>query len=444
MRLFKLVILLFPWVIISGQSEIDDITQALQERRYQQVVNMCNDLLSDKQYDPSLLKIRGIALQGLQDYEGALSSFIGAASIDTVDITLDFLTSECLEQLGDIPGAVSILENRYYKDTLNIYSIRNLARLHIKTNRYLNAFPYCMVLVDSFPDNFIFRKNLAVCTYQLGYLDIAFNNFRAAWNLNKRDLSIPVNLANCYIRMKEPQRAIDILKEGLTYDSININILKTAGYLYYLGEDYNNSVNCFSKAMAAGDSSEFVHKHLGISLFNLNRYEESIPELISFYHIDTLNSEATYYLGMAMVSWHLKDDGIGYLNRTIDLMTPDPVMIGSLWATIGQTRGDMNLNMESIEAYNIALGYDPDRPSYIYELARMHDVIGKLDKSADYYKNALSLFEKYIALEEPRVRRIMEERKLDADQIDAPGITYAKSRIKDIREELFFMGEIVK
>jgi tetratricopeptide (TPR) repeat protein len=444
MRLFKFIIILFPWVIISGQGEVNDITQALQERRYQQVVTMCNDLLAEGQSDPSLLKIRGIALQGLQDYEGALSSFIEAASIDTLDITLDFLTSECLEQLGDIHGAVSILEKIYYSDTLNIYCIRNLARLHIKTNRYLNAFPYCMVLADSFPDNFIFRKNLAVCTYQLGYTDIALNNFREAWNLNKRDLSIPVSLANCYVRMKDPQMAINILKEGLTYDSLNINILKTAGYLYYLGEDYNSSVNCFSKALAAGDSSEFVHKHLGISLFNLKRYEESIPDLTSFYQIDTLNSEATYYLGMAMVSWHRKNDGIGYLCRTIDLMTPDSVMTGSLWATIGQTRGDMNLTREGIEAYNIALGYDPDRPSYIYELARMHDQAGRIEKSADHYKNAIALFERYINLEEPRVRRIMEEKKLDADQIDAPGITYAKSRIKTIREELFFMGEVEK
>jgi tetratricopeptide (TPR) repeat protein len=427
-----------------GQSEINDLALALQERRYQHVVNMCNDLLEGEQDDPSMLKIKGLALQGLQDYEGALASFIAAASLDTADITLDFLASECLEQLGDIPASVSILEKRYYQDTLNIYCIRNLARLHIKTSHYEKAFPYCMALADSFPDNFIFRRNLAVCTYQLGYLDIAFSNFREAWNLNKRDLSIPVSLANCYIKMKEPQMAINILKEGLLYDSLNINILKTAGYLYYLGEDYKSSVDYFGKAMAAGDSSEFVYKHLGISLTNLNRYEESIPPLIAFYEADTLNSEAAYYLGLAMVSWHLKEDGIAYLKRTVDLMMPDPEMIGSLWATIGQTRGDMNLTLEGIEAYNIALGYDPDRPSYIYELAKMHDHIGTRDKSASYYKSASLLFEKYIALEEPIVRKIMEERKLEADQIDTPGITYAKSRIKAIREELFFMGEIEK
>ena len=36
----------------------------------------------------------------------------------------------------------------------------------------------------------------------------------------------------------------------------------------------------------------------------------------------------------------------------------------------------------------------------------------------------------------------MKERGLDREQVSAPGVRYAKERIKKIKDELFFLGEI--
>ncbi|MEZ5012036.1 MAG: tetratricopeptide repeat protein [Bacteroidales bacterium] len=266
MRLIKVFILLLAALRVSGQEYSPDIDKALQNRDYPLVVKMCDELLLKQEQGKDILKIKGSALMGMQDYENALASFRLAAEKDTSDLSLDYYSSECLEQLGDLQGAIMILENRYLTDSLDLYSLQNLARIYIKGRNFEKAFPYCMNLSERFPDNYTFSKNLATSAYQLGYFDIAFTGFNEAWKLNRRDLTLPVSLANCYMKMKEPEKAIDILNEGLSYDSLNINILKTAGYLYFLGEDYNSAARYFKKALSQGDSTEFVRKNLGISL----------------------------------------------------------------------------------------------------------------------------------------------------------------------------------
>ncbi|MEZ5001100.1 MAG: hypothetical protein R2744_10835 [Bacteroidales bacterium] len=117
---------------------------------------------------------------------------------------------------------------------------------------------------------------------------------------------------------------------------------------------------------------------------------------MAYYLADTLNSEATYYLGLAMTSWHLKEEGIEFLSRTFDLLTPDPLFMGAIFATTGQTRVDLNQYPQAIDAYTIALRYDPVRPSYMFELAKMCEMNARKNSDADQYRSAISWFEKYL------------------------------------------------
>lgn len=424
-----------------AQQDVTDIERALANRDYQLAISISNELLHENPSQADLLRIRGVAFQGMQDYQQALASFSDALKTDSLNISLKYYIAECLEQLGDSRSAISILAETHSMDSTALYPVQNLARLLAREKRFEEAIPFCVELVERYPANFNYRKNLATCSYQLDNIGWALVHFREAWYLNKRDLSIPVSIANVYVKFKEPLSAIEILKEGLAVDSSNINILKTLGYLYFMGEEYSLAGENFQKALTAGDSTTFVFKHLGISLYNQNKYQSAIPVLENYYRADTLNSEATYWLGMAMANWHRKTEGIEYLKKTLELSTPDPVFMGSIWATIGTTHGDMNMNLSAISDFSAALGFDPGRASYIFEMAKMHDMIGKRDSDIPHYKKAIELYEKYLAIEEPRLKIIMEARNLEMDQIDAPGINYARDRIRIIREELFFLGE---
>ena len=117
------------------------------------------------------------------------------------------------------------------------------------------------------------------------------------------------------------------------------------------------------------------------------------------------------------------------------------MLFGSLHAEIGRTWSDINRYDQSLAGYNRALSYAPGNQSYIYEIARLYDRLGKMRNSAAHYRSAIKYFEEYITIEQAILDRVIKERGLDPDQVSSQGLNYARQRIKEINNELFFMGE---
>ena len=325
-----------------------------------------------------------------------------------------------------------------------MHSLRNLGRISLKNKQYTTAEDYYSILVDSFPVNYLYRKNLGTCYYNNKNEIGALTQFRQAWRLNKKDLSLTTSIANVHAMMQAPHLALDILKEGYFRDTLYIPVLKTTAFINYRLEDYDDAIFFFKKALEAGDSTVFTHKYLGISLLNTNQFIESVSHLRIFFQDDTLNSEASYYLGLALTTMHNKKEGIDLLKYTIDLMNPDSVFIGSVYASIGTAWSDINSCAASVEAYEKAIDYDPAEPEYVYKAARMYDQLGRTEKSVVDYKLALKSYREFLEGQTKKYQKIAEERGLETDQIMIPYANQARQRIASIEKELFFLGELEK
>jgi tetratricopeptide (TPR) repeat protein len=318
------------------------------------------------------------------------------------------------------------------------------ARLLLRLKKYDEAGALYKKLLKVYPENYLFNKNLGICFYHMNMERQAARHLITAWNNNKRDLSLPVSIANAWARLKLPGKAMIALKDGLIEDSTNIPVLKTAGSISYSMGNDQSAADYFQKAYNYGDTSEFVYKYLGISYFNLSRFEEAIPFLRGYYSYDSLNTEATYYLGLALASWHYKEEGINMLQKTIDLSYPDPVFISSLYTGMAIAKADINHRDEAIDYYFKAIELDPGNTTSYIEVARLYDGKARIEKDSSAVKRALEYYERFLALEQKRLEVIMEQTGLEADKISIPGYDYAKRRVKEIREELFFRGELEK
>jgi tetratricopeptide (TPR) repeat protein len=119
-------------------------------------------------------------------------------------------------------------------------------------------------------------------------------------------------------------------------------------------------------------------------------------------------------------------------------MMPDSAKLGNIYASIGKAYSDINNYDDGIESYMTALIYEPENPDHLLNLAKMHD-------SRKNLSEALRFFEAYDAHQNEMIRRIAESRGIDTDSFIISGNhSYARLRIKKIKEELFFMGEIKK
>jgi len=439
-----IVIILFATFKSGAQSKNDSIDYYILTRSYEKAAKLSNSLLSSSPENPDLMISYGISMQAMQEYEIALNAYKSALRQDSTIKAALYRMAECYEALGDKKEAIKTYDSILSADSSDIYSMQHKARLLISLRNFENALILYKKLLIHAPGNYIFNKNAGLCYYRLQEESKAADHLAKAWSLNKRDLSLPVSIANAYNRLKLPSDALYFLEEGLEYDSLNIPILKTAASIKYAMSNFEDAAAYLEKAYQQGDTSLFTNKYLGLSLFNLSRYEEAIPRLRDFYLFDTLNTEATYYLGLALTGWHMKDEGINYLQLTIDMSYPQPEFIGTIYAAMATAKADINQRAKAIEYYKKAITLDPRAPSYYLETGKLYDAKAKIENVPGHYKKALEYYESFLETRQPYIEQIMSERGLRADQISSPGMDYARGRIKKIKEELFFRGELEK
>lgn len=443
-RLTIIFLILFVSFTSGAQSIKDSIDYYILYRSYDKAAKLSNSLLSSFPGDPQLLMSYGISMQALQEYEVALNAYKSALQENTTNKSAVYRMAECYEALGDKKEAIKTYNNILSADSTDIYSMQHKARLLISLRRYENALLLYKKLLLHSPDNYIYNKNAGLCYYRVQEESKAADHLVKAWSLNKRDLSLPVTIANAYNKLKLPSDALYFLKEGLEYDSLNIPILKTAASIKYAMSNFEDAAAYLEKAYQQGDTSLFTNKYLGLSFFNLSDYEEAIPRLRDFYSFDTLNTEATYYLGLALSGWHMKNKGINYLQLTIDLSYPQPEFIGTIYAAMATAETDRNRRDKAIDYYKKAINLDPGAPSYYLETGKLYDAKAKIKNIPAHYNKAIEYYELFLEKRQPFIDRIMSERGLSADKISSPGMDYAKIRIKKIKEELFFRGELEK
>jgi tetratricopeptide (TPR) repeat protein len=442
MRLVLIIFLSGLLLTVSSQTLLQDAERSMRIKNYPETIKLCRSLLENEPDRDDAKILMGMAYQAMQDYQSALEVYTSSGSQES--ISLQYLKAECIETLGDIGSALNIYSSIFENDSTDMHAARNIARIQLKAKNYLAAKEYYEILADNYPDNYLFQKNLGVCNYQIHEEFPAMKNFKRAWELNKRDLELPINIANIYARIQEPHNALDILAEGLQYDSINTDIIKTSAFICYKLERYDTAAYQFDRLLTLGDSSQFTRKYLGISYYNRFMLDPAIENLRAAYDLDTLDTETTYYLGIALSTMHDKLEGINFLKKTLEPMTPDSTFFGSVYGAIAQAWADLNERKQSISSYEKAILYAPDQPVYVYEKARLHDQLGIMQKDRKQLNQAIIEYEKFLKKQLPIVEEVRIRRGLDADQVSTPAMDYSRKRIKEIRNELFFLGNETK
>ncbi|MCW0484860.1 hypothetical protein [Gaoshiqia sediminis] len=183
-----------------------------------------------------------------------------------------------------------------------------------------------------------------------------------------------------------------------------------------------------------GDSGKFVLKNLGVSEFRNSMIKESREHLIMAYQVDSTDFEINYFLGKAYLNSPTPETGLYYLNRVDSLLQPDPKIISALYydkQSIYSTIGKYN---EALKCYEISYKYNP-KPEYIFYIASLYQY--KLDNK----KKALEYYEHFLTLLPPKPE---SEHIYDEKQITVSLRKAAETNIIELKEELFFKGELNK
>lgn len=232
--------------------------------------------------------------------------------------------------------------------------------------------------------------------------------------MNEAVLSKAVNVL---LSADQYDEAVAITEPFLAEDPDNTTIAPLKGLALYLKGNYKEAVKVFQRQEEIGNDTYPIHYYLGQSLWHENVTYRAEQELLAAWQIDSSDVNLAYSIAAvkAEALRLFEDDVKVWLDKAMDMLQPDPVMMSRIHQQygVGYFRRQDSWD-QAIEHYKEAYRYNPKNISAL-------STIGYCYEYNKDYKNALEWYEKYMKVARP----------------GSSGYNFVKKSIEQIKGELF-------
>jgi len=404
---------------LSGQDSTS-LKQLIFDRKYREAIALGTQEWANDSLNPQTCYFLGIAYSSLKQFDQAITAFekseallpgnksvlmnladcycevadIGAAEIiltdllktDSTDTFVWLQLAQVYQRQSDIDKAARIYSRLWSEDSLNIWYPRQLGNMMSRNERYKAAIPYLetVVAVDS--------------------------SDRASF----------LRLGQAYINLKAFEK-IPMLDKAIRQDSTEPLLYRYRGGLWFSIGKFDFAYDNLKIAFELGDSSSFVSRHLGISLFQLAKYDEAQQVLLRTVKVDSLDSEAWYYLGFSYKWTEDLPKASECLKKALSLAISPAT--GSIYRGLGLICNLQRDLKTAMVYYEKALEYEP---TDAYPLSQLGLLVEQTSRDQDL---ALKYYERFLKEYTGNDRHLIE---------------YVKYRIQAINEKLFMEGKVKK
>lgn len=232
--------------------------------------------------------------------------------------------------------------------------------------------------------------------------------------MNEAVLSKAVNVL---LSADQYDEAVAITEPFLAEDPDNTTIAPLKGLALYLKGNYKEAVKVFQRQEEIGNDTYPIHYYLGQSFWHENVTYRAEQELLAAWQIDSSDVNLAYSIAAvkAEALRLFEDDVKVWLDKAMDMLQPDPVMMSRIHQQygVGYFRRQDSWD-QAIEHYKEAYRYNPKNISTL-------STIGYCYEYNKDYKNALEWYEKYMKVARP----------------GSSGYNFVKKSIEQIKGELF-------
>lgn len=232
--------------------------------------------------------------------------------------------------------------------------------------------------------------------------------------MNEAVLSKAVNVL---LSADQYDEAVAITEPFLAEDPDNTTIAPLKGLALYLKGNYKEAVKVFQRQEEIGNDTYPIHYYLGQSFWHENVTYRAEQELLAAWQIDSSDVNLAYSIAAvkAEALRLFEDDVKVWLDKAMDMLQPDPVMMSRIHQQygVGYFRRQDSWD-QAIEHYKEAYRYNPKNISAL-------STIGYCYEYNKDYKNALEWYEKYMKVARP----------------SSSGYNFVKKSIEQIKGELF-------
>jgi tetratricopeptide (TPR) repeat protein len=405
----------------------DSVSFYFQSFDYEKVIE-----LTENKSDISSLNYRATAFGALLKYEESIQILKQMLLMDSINI----------KTLGDLAANYSLMGNykkseEYYLkanaiNPQNKYFIQQLGEVYYNDNKWDKAMKYYQIAIEN-DTSFQLLKQIGRCYEEQNNYDSAVFFYQKAISVNPSDFISNYRLSNLFTEKKEYDKALPVVIDYLEIDSLNLRMLKLAGLCYFMMEDYYKSNHQFEKCVLLKDSSEFLNKYYGFSLFRTRQFDPAKTYLEKAFKKDTLNANLCFAIGVSCYSSFYKELGIVYLKKAVKLLNPDPKFLSTVYTELGNAYAGYYKYDDALGSYMQALETNPEDTVLLFKIGSFYE--NRLNDK----QNALIYYKRFLST---RPNSGQDDTKVPTGE----GFTlsyydFTIRKISELEEELFWEGD---
>jgi tetratricopeptide (TPR) repeat protein len=229
-----------------------------------------------------------------------------------------------------------------------------------------------------------------------------------------------LRLGQAYLYLKAYDK-YPVLDQAIRQDSMQPVLHRYRGGLWLGAGIFDLAEADLKKALELGDTTAFTCRHLGLSQFQLTKYDEALVAFEQTVRLDSLDTEAWYYLGYCYKWTENLPRAIECMNKALAIAIPPST--GDIYNGLGlfyNLQRDLKMAMRY---YEKALEYNPGNAYPLSQLGLLVEQTTRDQEAAKRY------YERFLE----------EYQGADRHLVD-----YVKDRIRIINEKLFMEGKLTK
>ncbi|RLD63709.1 MAG: hypothetical protein DRJ01_03055 [Bacteroidetes bacterium] len=386
------------------------------------------------------------ALNNIGKYSQAISNLETAVELSPTDIVLkEFLVNLYFDN-GMYFNAMPIIDTLLLKDSTNFNLLSKKILLCEFNNKYNKSITILKKHILRDTTNAFFLLHLADNYYKINNIDSAIFYYDKVYKQNPNNIKTAYKIAKIYLKVNT-KKALPICDSILKKDNSNIPFIKIKAYsLKKLGKN-REALNFFNSLASLGDSSFSTIKYIGILRYKTDDFHFAKTTMEKAMKIDNSDVDLNYFYGCALaldtvhykmintdstnsvIRYKLSSDSIykvkqeacNYIHKSIDLLSPTKTL-SIMYSKLGEINRELKKYKKALYYHKLAYKNNPENLDQIFFIACVYEIIN--DK-----KTALKKYQEFAT-------------KVNDNQYNSYYIELANIKIKYLKEDLFFSGDL--
>lgn len=312
--------------------------------------------------------------------------------------------------IGNYGEALNYFEKAVEVDEDNLLLQYEYAKLLSRTKKYKEANQKFLNLIESDSLNPNYHYELGI-VLEKQKDSTALEQFTTTFGLDFTHQKAIFKIAKHHLIKHNFELAHRFIDKGLESYENNVELISLKAQTFYYQEEYANAVVWFQKLLELGEKSEFIYEKLSLSYAQNAYYKEAIRYRKQALKYNPYDASAMYVIGTYYESLSDFENAEKYIALSLTLQD---VSLSHEYQKLGTVLNRQKKYDEAIKAFQKSLKEDPlNFMSEFYILRTKDEYYADLDSK-------INMYEKYVEKNEK-----------------SPFVSYAKSRLKELREEKF-------